>query len=362
MDYTNPTGIIATDNIPEGTIRWKSPSNIALIKYWGKYGDQLPKNPSISFTLDAAYTETSLDYRSRIKQGPGIEMRFFFEGQENPAFAGRVARFLEKLLPIFPFLKQLSLEIRSSNSFPHSSGIASSASAMSALALCLCTLEERVLGMDLDNEAFERKASYIARLGSGSASRSVFSSAALWGKMNEYPGSAEEFAVNLEKELHPAFQDFRDWIMIVSREKKSVSSSIGHDLMNNHDFAEARYVQARRKAHFLLEDLRHGHLDEAGKIIEEEALTLHGLMMCSQPGFILMEPETITLIRAIQAFRESTGTPAYFTLDAGPNIHLLYPATEEAKVEAFVRENFPKYLDPSHAIRDKVGKGPVQLD
>ena len=362
MDYANPTGVVNSADIPAGTIRWKSPSNIALVKYWGKYGQQLPRNPSISLTLDAAYTETSLDYRVREKQGSGIDLKFWFEGREKPDFAARVARFLESLLPVFPFLKQLSLEVRSSNSFPHSSGIASSASAMSALALCLCTLEEKVLKVTLDNKAFEQKASFVARLGSGSASRSVYSTASLWGKMNEYPGSSEEYGVSLEKDLHEKFRHFRDWIFLVSRGSKSVSSSAGHELMNNNDFAEARYAQARRKAYFLLEHLRQGHIDEAGMIIEEEALTLHGLMMCSKPGYILMEPETIDLIRAIRDFREKTGTPAYFTLDAGPNVHLLYPPEVESQVEAFIRDKFPHYLEPDRSIRDRVGTGPIQLD
>jgi diphosphomevalonate decarboxylase len=362
MDYNNPNGIVHSADIESGSIRWKSPSNIALIKYWGKYGKQLPRNPSISLTLDAAYTETVLDYRPREKQGSGVDLRFFFEGQEKPEFAARIEKYLNTVLPVFPFLKQLSLDIRSHNSFPHSSGIASSASSMSALALCLCSLEERLLKKDLDNEAFERKASFVARIGSGSASRSIFSTAALWGKMNEYEGSAEECAVPLKDVLHKNFKDFKDWIFIVSREKKSVSSSLGHDLMNNHDFAEARYAQARRKAHFLLEHLRHGHIEEAGKIIEEEALTLHGLMMCSQPGFILMEPRTIDLIRAIQAFRESTGVQAYFTLDAGPNVHLLYPEKDEELIEQFVREKFPEFFEPGRSIRDRIGNGPVQLD
>ena len=362
MDYKNPTGIIRTDNVPTGTIRWKSPSNIALIKYWGKYPVQMPRNPSISFTLDAAFTETMVKYGPRKDDRPGIDMRFFFEGESNPSFSARVEKYLTSLLPIFPFLKQLSLEIHSTNSFPHSSGIASSASAMSALALCLCTLEEQVLGIDLENEEFDRKASFIARLGSGSASRSVFSEAALWGSLNEFEGSSDEYAIPLGDALHKTFKKYRDWILIVSKEKKSVSSTKGHELMDTNDFSEARYVQARRKSHFLLDHLRHGKVEEAGMIIEEEALTLHGLMMCSQPGFILMEPETIKLIRSIQRFRAETGVDAYFTLDAGPNIHLLFHEKDESSVEEFITTEFPQYLEPERSIRDKVGSGPVQLD
>lgn len=362
MDYNNPNGIVSTEQIPEGMVRWKSPSNIALIKYWGKHGKQLPRNPSISFTLEAAFTETSIQYRARREYGSGLEFRFYFEGVENPVFGERIGRFLNALLPVFPFLKQLSLEIRSSNSFPHSSGIASSASSMSALALCLCTMEERLLGVELDNEAFDRKASYVARLGSGSAARSVFPKMALWGKLNEVAASSDEFAIGMADRLHERFHDFRDWILIVSREVKSVSSTAGHDMMNNHDFAEARYAQARRKTHFLMEHLSHGQIAEAGKIIEEEALTLHGLMMCSMPGYVLMEPETLQIIRAIREFREKSGVQVFFTLDAGPNVHMLYSGSDEKAVEDFIKTRFPQYMEPERSIRDKLGAGPVQLD
>lgn len=362
MDYKNPTGIIRTETVPKGTIRWKSPSNIALIKYWGKFPVQMPRNPSISFTLDAAYTETTLKYSPRKDDHTGIDLKFYFEGSENQAFSARIEKFLTSLIPIFPFLRQLSLEIHSKNSFPHSSGIASSASSMSALALCLCTLEEQVLDLDLENEEFDRKASYVARLGSGSACRSIFSEAALWGKLNDFEGSSDEYAVPLGNELHKTFKGFRDWIFLVSSEKKSVSSSKGHELMDSNDFSEARYVQARKKSHVLLDYLRHGKVEEAGKIIEEEALTLHGLMMCSRPGFILMEPETIELIRGIQRYREDSGVQLYFTLDAGPNVHLLFHEKDEKHVERFITTEFSQYLEPGRIIRDKVGSGPVQLD
>ena len=119
----------------QGEVAWRAPSNIALIKYWGKYGNQLPKNASISFTLNNAFTETSVKYAAKENNDKNIDLKFYFEGKENPKFAEKIQKFLESIIPHFPFLTYVSLEINSSNSFPHSTGIASSASSMAALAL-----------------------------------------------------------------------------------------------------------------------------------------------------------------------------------------------------------------------------------
>ena len=144
--YENQNLIIETAKIDAGRIAWQCPSNLALIKYWGKHGNQLPQNPSISFTLDNAYTQTYLEYRPKTGADEGIALSFFFKDESNEPFRLKLVSFLEKITPIFPFLKQLDLTIRSDNSFPHSAGIASSASSMGALALCLCSLEDRFFG------------------------------------------------------------------------------------------------------------------------------------------------------------------------------------------------------------------------
>ena len=114
----------------------RSPSNIAIVKYWGKHGNQLPNNPSISFTLNNCYTETKVIY-SKSENPNEIEMDFYFEGKENQAFKNKIEKFLQANKEHFTFLNGLHLNIESHNSFPHSSGIASSASSMSALILCL---------------------------------------------------------------------------------------------------------------------------------------------------------------------------------------------------------------------------------
>ena len=121
---------------------WHSPSNIALIKYWGKFGDQLPQNPSISFTLKNSKTITKIEYRKASGVEPTVE--YFFKGHRNPAFEEKVKKYFVKISEYLPFLKNLNLVIHSRNTFPHSTGIASSASAFSALALCLCSIENEL--------------------------------------------------------------------------------------------------------------------------------------------------------------------------------------------------------------------------
>jgi len=361
LDYKNPKLVIETSKIEAGSISWRSPSNIAIVKYWGKHGRQLPKNPSISFTLDAAYTETTLEYEPKTGVDQGIDLTFFFEEKPNEAFADKVKKYLESITQIFPFLRQLKLTVHSRNSFPHSSGIASSASSMSALALCLCTLEDVLFESLQNDEEFRQKASFVARLGSGSACRSIYAGLAMWGEMGEVKSSSDLFAIPMIDEVNESFKSFHDDILIVSQGEKSVSSRAGHGLMVGNPYAENRYTQARQHTHNLLAALKTGDLEAFGHILESEALTLHALMMASNPPYILMKPHTITLIEKVQAFRKDTGHPLYFSLDAGPNLHLLYPDDIKEEVQNFITSELVSYCENGKWIADKVGKGPLQL-
>lgn len=359
--YNNPSLLIESHAVEAGKITWKSPSNLAIIKYWGKYGEQLPRNPSISLTLDHAATTTSLEYEPRSDQGNQLSLEFLFDGQPNDAFQKRIATFLESLYPIFPFLKQVHLKIDTFNSFPHSAGIASSASAMSALALCLCSLEDQLFGTLQEDHLFHEKASYIARLGSGSACRSIYQHVALWGATTVVPGSSDYFAVEVP-DVDDVFKGYRDAILLVSREEKSVSSSAGHQLMENNPYAEVRYRQARDRMVPLLEALRTGNTHEFGMIAEQEALVLHALMMSSNPSYILMQPNSLNIIQKVRQYRLDTGHPVYFSLDAGPNIHLLYPAWLAAHVDPFVEAELKPLCHEGQWIPDVVGEGPEQID
>jgi diphosphomevalonate decarboxylase len=340
-------------------VSWRSPSNIALVKYWGKTGRQLPVNPSLSMTLSQAYTETKLTALPRETEG-STELDFWFEGNKNLAFGGRISRFLQSVTDIFPWLAQVSLKLETHNTFPHSAGIASSASAFSALALCLCSLDAELLGIMLSESEFRLKASYIARLGSGSACRSLFPGFTVWGSSKALQGSSDLFAVPLA-DVHPVFKTLRDTILLVNRNEKPVSSSEGHSRMTGHPFAEARIKQAGKNTTDLLEALKSGDIQTFIRIVENEALTLHALMMTSEAGFMLMNPETVLIISRIQELRKETGLSICFTLDAGPNVHLLYFEDQIEQVNKLIVEHLLKNNKQNMRIDDFYGKGPEKI-
>ena len=232
-----------------GKVGWSSPSNIALVKYWGKKGKQIPQNPSISFTLSECRSETFISF----EKADNFGFRFFFEGKENPAFGAKIEKFLLDNMVFFPFINQLSLKVESCNTFPHSSGIASSASSMSAFVMGLIEIEHILTNVSAFRQAQRpslvevpepvegpinlQKASCFSRLASGSAARSVFPKMALWGMTEAYKGSSDEYAISLENDIHSIFKTYRDSILIVSGETKSVSSRAGHGLMEGNPYA-----------------------------------------------------------------------------------------------------------------------------
>ncbi len=342
---------------------WRSPSNIALVKYWGKHGKQLPSNPSISFTLDKCYSETSFAISEKSPKDKDIQLKFYFDKKENLAFRIKILSFFESIAKDFPFLSKYALSIHSTNSFPHSSGIASSASAMSALALCLCDMEAKLKpsGSKIDKDKFLKKASYYARIGSGSASRSLYPVVSLWGETAKVKGSSDEHAIPFENEIHKTFKKYQNSILIASSAEKKVSSRVGHALMKTNPFAKARFKQANENIGEMISALKTGDIEKFGIITETEAMTLHALMMCSSPNFILMNPSSLTMINKIKTFREMTKLPLYFTLDAGPNIHLLYPENIKSKVIPFIQSELSEHCEDGRIIWDQIGKGPTAI-
>ena len=322
----------------------RSPSNIAIVKYWGKHGTQLPNNPSISFTLSNCFTETKITY----SENESMSLEFYFEGKENPAFKAKIEKYLNENRRYFSFLNNLDLKIESYNSFPHSSGIASSASSMSALIMCLLEIKYKDAKIDL------REASYLSRLASGSAARSVYPTMTLWGKTPSLPESSDEYAIPIGEMINPIFKTYHDSILIVSSKEKSVSSRAGHSLMDNHPMAENRYATARKNTEDLLTILKQGDLEGFIRITESEANQLHDLMSTSTPSYTLKEPNTIRIIDEILNFRKDTGLPVCYTLDAGPNVHLLYPDSCSKEVHTFIEENLKNYCFDNKYIDDIV--------
>ncbi|MGB5500142.1 MAG: diphosphomevalonate decarboxylase, partial [Maribacter sp.] len=176
--------------IQQGKVTYKAPSNIALVKYWGKKADQIPANPSISFTLDACVTTTTISYVKLNTKSDDFSFELFFEGKPKEDFKPKIQTFFTRIEEYVPFLKEYHLKIETSNSFPHSSGIASSASGMAALALCLLYMEKE-MNPEMDDDFFNHKASFLARLGSGSACRSIEGDLIQWGEHKDTAGSSD---------------------------------------------------------------------------------------------------------------------------------------------------------------------------
>jgi diphosphomevalonate decarboxylase len=343
-------------SIPRSII-WEAPANIALIKYWGKKGEQLPISPSLSMTLNNSITRTELHYRKSENAGEKIEFRF--NAEKNSAFETRVKKFIDRISSFFPFLDNLDLFIHTNNTFPHSAGIASSASAMSSMALCICSLEEQLKGEPRDSEAFFRKASYMARLGSGSASRSVYGDYVEWGAHN---GGSDEYATPLGSEVHENMKLLYDSILITSSSPKKISSSRGHSLMNGHPYQGDRIKQAGTNLYKLKEALKTGDFAKFTEIVENEALSLHALMLSSNPGYVLLNEASLKIIERIRAFRERNNARVAFTLDAGPNIHLLYTEEEQQRIQHFINNDLSELCESGRILNDFTGNGPERID
>jgi diphosphomevalonate decarboxylase len=342
------------------SVGWQSPSNIALVKYWGKTDVQIPKNASLSFTLSACTTQTTIDFLPLSKPSSSVDFELFFEGKKNADFRPKIIDFFKRIAAYCPYLRHYQLTIRSSNSFPHSSGIASSASAMSALAMCIMELEQHQQP-EMTDLFFKQKASFLARLGSGSACRSIEGPLVGWGTHSRITNSSDLYGVVHSDSVHPIFTSYRDTVLLVDQGQKEVSSTVGHNLMNGHPFSDQRFLQAQENMAGLIEVLAKGDVGGFVRIVELEALSLHAMMMTSDPSFVLMKPNTLHIIQAVRAYRKETGIPVCFTLDAGANVHLLYPDESAEKVMEWIENELALYCQNQQYIHDRVGSGAKKM-
>lgn len=348
-----------SNSLEKGSFTWASPSNIALVKYWGKKEHQIPENPSISFTLNNCKTTTKVSF-SKKEANKAFSFDVFLDSEKKDDFKPKIETFFKRVEAYLPFLKDYHFKIETSNTFPHSSGIASSASGMSALALCLMSIEKE-LSLDVSENNFIKKASFLARLGSGSACRSLEGDLVVWGKHEAIEGSSDLFGVKYPYEVHQSFKKYQDTILLVDKGEKQVSSTLGHNLMHGHPFAHERFKQASDNLTDIIKILKEGNLDKFIALVESEALTLHAMMMTSMPYFILMKPNTLEIINKIWAFRKETGSKICFTLDAGANVHVLYPESEVSSVLQFIKTELVAYCQNGQYICDVIGLGANKL-
>ncbi len=333
------------------------PSNIALIKYWGKYANQIPANPSISYTLNRCKTITKMEFVA----GEDFSVQTFLAGNEEKKFAEKIEKYFKNIEVYLPWILKGKYIIRTENTFPHSSGIASSASGFGAIAQCLMTLDNIFASENqqptTDNQQpSTKKASFLARLGSGSACRSLYNGLIVWGETETVNGSSDLFAVPYpEDEIHPKFKKFNDWVLLIHEGQKTVSSTVGHGLMNTNPYAERRFQEAKENFFLLKDILKSGDMEKFIQLVEHEALTLHAMMMMSEPAFILMKTGTMEVINKIWNFRQQTSLPLFFTLDAGANVHLLFPNNgHETEIKKFIEKELLQHTQNGGVVKDEM--------
>jgi len=288
--------------------------NIAFIKYWGNQNDtlRLPANPSLSMNLHHLQTQTSVTFDPSLAKD---RLTINRQPVTGPALA-RVGASLDLIrteagLP-------LAARIESESNFPVGSGIASSAAAFAALSLAAAA----AAGLPMDEAALSR----LARRGSGSASRSVPGGFCQWLPGNDTTSVATSIAP-------PDYWDLRDLVVVVSQEHKAVGSTGGHPLANTSSLQAARVAGAEARLQGCKAALLARDLPALGPIIEEDAIIMHAVMMSSHPPLYYWNSATMALIQATQQWR-AEGLPVYFTIDAGPNVHLICEAAQADAVKA----------------------------
>ena len=296
-----------------------SPANIAFIKYWGKINPKLniPFNDSISMNLSDCLTTTTVEFDKKNKKDKILINNKEVEGSKKERVV-QILDLIRKKVGIKLFAK-----VESKNNFPTDAGIASSASGFSALALA----GSRAAGLSLS----QKEVSILARMGSGSACRSVPDGFTYWqkGKDNE---SSYAF------QIVPAdFWDLRDVIAVVSKGGKKVGSTEGHELATTSPYFSVRIKNIEKRTKNLKKALLVRDFKTFGELVEEEAVDLHVMAMTSKPPVFYWNNGTMDVMKIVFELREK-GTLCYFTMDAGPNVHIICLGKDESKVKKAIQK------------------------
>jgi len=280
-------------------------ANIAFIKYWGNRGVglNLPLNVSISMNLESCVSRTTAAPLS-----DAADDEFILNGRPAEGDAARrVSGFLDRIRETTG--RREKVRVSSENNFPFGCGIASSASGFAALARAATSL----FGLNAD----ETELSRVARLGSGSAARSV-----MGGFVELLPG--ETHADAFARQLAPAsaWPGLRDLVVVVSSEEKAAASLSGHSLAATSEMLPGRLSAVPARADRVRRAVADRDLTSLGEAAELDALSMHAVMMTSRPALPYWKPGTLAVMEAVRDLRRG-GTEAYFTIDAGPNVHVL---------------------------------------
>lgn len=292
-----------------------APSNIAFIKYWGKADEELrlPSNSSISMNLNNLLTTTTVEFDSRL-----LHDDVLINNQHDVLKKNRVVKHLDRIRNLANI--SYKAKVVSQNNFPSSTGLSSSASAFAALTVAGSSAS----GLSLP----EKELTVLARLGSGSASRSIPDGFVQWKADSR---SEESYAYSLFPKSH---WDIADAVVILSEKEKDVPTSVGQTYTRKNHFFQTRLKHIDEKLSLCKTYIQEKNFPLFGELIEQEALELHAIMMTTTPYLLYLFPETVSLIKIIRKWRDG-GLPVYFTLNTGQNMHLI---CEKINVKKLVSE------------------------
>lgn len=278
--------------------------NIAFIKYWGNRDDslRLPQNGSISMNLAGLQTHTRVSFNSDLPHD-----RFTLNNAvQSGASLTRVSDFLDLVRLMAG--KNWPAEVQSANNFPTGAGIASSAAAFAALAVAA----SNAIGLDLN----ETQLSTLARRGSGSACRSIPAGFVEW---HSGTSDADSYAASLASIDH---WPLVDCIAVVKDSHKGIGSSLGHTLANTSPLQAARVIDAGTRLDHCRRAILTRDFDALASVVELDSNLMHAVMMTSSPALFYWEPASLAIMKAVPEWRK-TGVAACYTLDAGPNVHVI---------------------------------------
>lgn len=294
-------------------------ANIAFIKYWGNrdHSLRIPSNGSISMNLAGLETRTQVRFDLDLPADSLV-----LNGQPaSDAALTRAGALLDRVRQMAGISHPA--EVVSENNFPTGAGIASSASAFAALALAACA----AAGLHLD----EAELSRLARTGSGSACRSVPGGFVEWQAGSRHQDS---FAFTIAS---PEYWTLVDCIAIVSSEHKPTGSTEGHALANTSPLQAARVADAPRRLDVCRRAIRTRDFEALAEVVELDCNLMHAVMMTSTPPLLYWQPATLAVMEAVQRWR-AAGLPVCYTIDAGPNVHVICEVAYQARVEAMLAE------------------------
>jgi diphosphomevalonate decarboxylase len=347
----------------------RAPSNIALIKYMGKIGASahLPENASLSMTLDRLATWVEIESSPApparaptvrlLPQAPRVRADRLRVPDLSEAGRAKVIRHVERvrasareILPAFGLESAESgrdLVLRSANTFPEASGIASSASSFAAITLATayaCAREPEAFGRAFASRPeLKRALARVSRQGSGSSCRSFEGPFVLWEGENAFS-------------VPSALPPLRHFVILISESAKEVSSSEAHERVKTSPLWQGRVLRAESRLAALLRAVEQGELVSVARLAWQEAWEMHSLFHTSAEPFSYWQPGTMGALRWLAPFVREGGAPPIVTLDAGPNLHLIVPETQSPLWTERLHERF----GTSAVLSDTQGTGATE--